>query len=393
MNYYRGGLTVVQQRGETAVLGAGPKPFAAQEVAGSSTDEASGSTSTKTAVRIEERLNSSSRGIGRRKLQRKENARLSSNPHVVRPSIKDFSLGHNDRTPSFPLPSELQSTFQKATYGDSQRQSLDGKGRENDQKSDLMGGMTMTYSDAHWFLCNRVGIRPGQVQSNMNPIQQFTKMAEAEIVAWLGQDVFLRPDRKDAVVLIDLPATYTDDIKEVTSDNRLMEIQRTPHNLVWSTSDPFKRLTIHCLARVYGCQSFSKDAPGLPSESASRQTWILKSRAAQRQQQQRLTHASNPLTRHIGDLETPPTTDIGTDVGSELASEITSDVASNLDGNSDWAVSDIGEEDDEMEGEFTVLPGDERDVTAAEIRKASIPPYHIRDDAEDDDAALADVES
>lgn len=394
MAYYRGGLTVVQQRGETAVLGAGPKPFTAQEVAGSSTDEASGSSSRKLSGRIEERLNSSqTRGIGRRKLQRKENARLSSNPHVVRPSIKDFSLGHNDRTPSFPLPSELQSTYQKANYSDFQRQNPTGKGREIDQKSDLMGGMTMTYSDAHWFLCNRVGIRPGQVQSNMNPLQQFTKMAEAEIVAWLEQDVFLRPDRKDAIVLIDLPATYTDDVKDVTSDNRLMEIQRTPHNLVWSTSDPFKRLTIHCLARVYGCTSFSKDAPGSPTESASRQTWILKSRAAQRQQQQRLTHASNPLTRHIGDLETPPTTDIGTDVGSELASEVTSDVASNLDGNSDWAVSDIGEEDNEMEGEVTVLPNDDRDVSAMGIRRSSVPPYRIRDDGEDDDAAFADVES
>jgi len=387
MNYYRGGLTVVQQRGETAILGAGPKPFAAQELTSSNNDEASGSSSTKTVIRIEERLNGSrTRGIGRRKLQRKENARLSSNPHVVRPSIKDFSLGHNDRTPSFPLPNELQSTFQKSNHDNSQKQNFD-------QKSDLMGGMTMTYSDAHWFLCNRVGIRPGQDQSNMNSLQQFTKMAEAEIVAWLEQDVFLRPDRKDAIILIDLPATYTDDVKEASSDNRLMEIQRTPHNLVWSTSDPFKRLTIHCLARIYGCTSFSKDTPHLSSESASRQTWILKSRAAQRQQQQRLTHATNPSTRRIGDLETPPTTDIGTDVGSELASEIASDLASNIDVNSDWAVSDIGEEDDEMEGEVTILPNDAREESARGTQRSSVPPYRLHDDGEEDDAAFADVES
>lgn len=386
MNYYRGGLTVVQQRGETAVLGAGPKPFTVQEVESSKLDEASGSSSAKAtaaAARIEERLNGSrTRGIGRRKLQRKENARLSSNPHVVRPSIKDYSLGHNDRTPSFPLPNELQSTFQKESHGN-------GKGKEIDHKSDLMGGMTMTFSDAHWFLCNRVGIRPGQIQTNMNPLQQFTKMAEAEIVTWLEQDVFLRPDRKDAIVLIDLPATYTDDIKEATSDNQLLEIQRTPHNLIWSTSDPFKRLTIHCLARVYGCTSFSKDTPGSPSQSASRQTWILKSRAAQRRQE-RLSHLTNPVTRHIGDLETPPTTDIGTDIGSELASEIASDLASNIDGHSDWAVSDIGEEDDEMEGESTIL---QNDTIAAEIRRSSIPPYRIRDIDEEDDAAFGDVES
>lgn len=392
MNYYRGGPTVVQQRGETAVLGTGPKPFVAQEVASSPPDNQP--SLTKSSVKIEERLNGSRiRGIGRRKLQRKENARLSSNPHVVRPSIKDFSLGHNDRTPSFPLPNEVRNTFQNGNQDQSQRQINFGKAREIDEKSNLMGGMKMTYSDAHWFLCNRVGIRPGQDQesSNMNPLQRFSKMAEAEIVAWLEQDIFLLPDRKDAIVLIDLPSTFSDDSQEANLDNRLIEIQRTPHNLIWFTSDPFKRLTVHCLARVYGCTSFSKDVPGSSSQPLSRQTWILKSRAAQRKQEQRFTHALNPKTKHLGDLETPPTTDIGTDVGSELASEIASEVASNIDSHSDWAVSDIGEED-EIE-EDILLAGEDRDAKKTKIHTSSVPPFRIQNEVEEDDAILADVES
>lgn len=222
----------------------------------------------------------------------------------------------------------------------------------------------MSYSDAHWFLTNRVGIRPKQPQVNLGAVQQFAKLAEAEIAAWLGQDIFLHPDRTQAVTLIDLNRGQM--CAQQKDDLRLTELTRNPHNLVWAIADPFKRLTIHCLARVYGCASFSKDT----SDGVGRQTWILKGQA---QQKSTSGSASMGLQSAVGNFDTPPTTDIG----SELASDLTSSIGD----SSDWEASDIDED-----------PSSFSDV-GQETLTAQVPEQPFRADNVEDDAEWADAES
>lgn len=209
----------------------------------------------------------------------------------------------------------------------------------------------MTYADAHYFLAHRLGIRPGQDsrESTLGVLQTFAMRAEAELQAWLDQDVFLAPDvhvapRRDT--LIDLNSH--DDERDL----RIVEVGKTAHNMVWEVPDAFLRLLVHCLARVHHCPTFSKDSMG------GRQTWILNPRPGRgRVGGAHLSHSM---------LDTPPTTDVGTDVASDMASEV----------ESEWAMSD-------GEGEDTLLV--EREDSSDD---GVIVPYRI--DEEDD--GLADVE-
>lgn len=205
----------------------------------------------------------------------------------------------------------------------------------------------MTYADAHYFLAHRVGIKIGQecVEEEAGVLQTFTKRAEAEMSAWLHQDVFLAPESSSqSSKLIDLNSS--DDERDFT----IHQSSRNPHNLVWEVPDAFLRLVVHCLARVLQCPTFSKDSP------SGRQTWILNPRPGR---------GCVSLSHSM--IDTPPATDIGTDIASDLASEI----------DSEWAMSDLDEDNDS----YDVLEAD----TEEEI---VVVPYRI--DEEDD--SLADIE-
>lgn len=210
----------------------------------------------------------------------------------------------------------------------------------------------MTYADAHFFLAHRVGIRIGQecIEEEMGLLQAFAKRAEAEIQAWLHQDVFLASDLNAGShhsILVDYNSQDDD------RDFRIHQISKNPHNMVWQVSDAFLRLTIHCLARVLHCPTFSKDAPN------GRQTWILHPRSGRGNMSSSLGHSM---------IDTPPITDIGTDV-SEMESE--------------WAMSEI-EEDlsfTDEESSFEAIGDDDTESVV-------VIPYQI--DEEDD--SLADIE-
>lgn len=210
----------------------------------------------------------------------------------------------------------------------------------------------MTFADAHFFLAHRVGIRVGQecIEEDLGVLQAFAKRAEAEMQAWLHQDVFLVPDIDNGSkpsVLVDFSSPDDD------RDFRIHEISKNPDNLVWEVPDAFLRLTIHCLARVLHCPTFSKDS------SNGRQTWILNPRPGRGNVSASLSHSM---------IDTPPITDIGTD-----ASEI----------ESEWAMSEVGEElfftDDESSFEA---------IGEEDAESVVVVPYRI--DEEDD--SLADIE-
>ncbi|UZJ53566.1 hypothetical protein CBS101457_002886 [Exobasidium rhododendri] len=345
----------IQQRGETAVLGLGARssPLAQLPVH----DYSSFASSRLQAPMGESSINVqearlAARGIARRKLRRRENARLSSNPHVVRPSPSDYALQHpNGHKSSFPLPAHLQNLRLPSRPVSTRTSSSD------DASSSAAGRFTMTYADAHYFLAHRVGIRPGQESLEEQPgvLQAFTKRAEAELQAWLHQDIFLAPDAQLAVpdALVDLNSH--DDQRDL----RIIQVSKNPHNLVWEIPDAFLRLAVHCLARVLHCPTFSKDGAN------GRQTWILNPKPGK--------GYSGTASMSHSMLDTPPPTDVGTDVASEMASEI----------DSDWAMSEMGDGDDTFDTlivEHSEAIEDDEDIVVV--------PYII----EEEDDNLADIE-
>jgi hypothetical protein len=352
--------TSVQQRGETAVLGIGSRPTPL--VSSPSLDAPVGYMQQQrlhaplgdSIISIQE-AKLAARGVARRKLRRRENARFSSNPHIARPSASDIALTHpNQRRPSFPLPAQVQSMLssnQMATGSNASR-------NHDDDFSSKAGRFSMTYADAHFFLAHRVGIRVGHEcsEGQMGVLQAFTKRVEAELQAWLHQEVFLAPDNlhRDQDTLLDLNSH--DDQR----DFRIVQVSKNPHNLVWEVPDSFLRLAVHCLARVLHCPTFSKD-----NLLGQRQTWILNPHPGRGNVEASLSHSM---------LDTPPTTDIGTDAGTDIASDLASEI------DSEWAMSEIGENEESYETISIDQEESEHDIVVV--------PYRI--DEEDDN--LADIE-
>lgn len=215
---------------------------------------------------------------------------------MTRPSARDYSLSHpNSRSPTFPLPAHLSRLTATPSAIPKTTVNTEANGRFN-----------LRLSDASFFLNHRVGVRidprvpPKAVEESLTPPQRCVRVAEAEIRGWMGQVVFrggsgIGDGSLDENVLFD-----GEDGQPV-----LTEEARHPHSLVWVIPDPYMRLAIHCLARVLGCPSFSKDGP-----SSVRRTWIL--------------HPRPPVSatrRPAGasGIDTPPTTDVGTDLGSETS--------------------------------------------------------------------------
>ncbi|KAE8271618.1 hypothetical protein A4X09_0g714 [Tilletia walkeri] len=194
-------------------------------------------------------------------------------------------------------------------------------------------------------------------------MQRFADIVEEELDIWLTTEVYVRPDQNSqirTIVAADFvrprPATASDNPQaEAEADveynsrpgrsegsNRaqdaepcVLEISSAPHSLRWHVPSPLLRYAVHCLARIHGCPSFSKDAPAqssnLPgSGAARRETWILNPNPAARGVRSRVNAASRrsgvvhaiPISTAqsrngaVG-LDTPPTTDIGTDIGTD----------------------------------------------------------------------------
>lgn len=293
-----------------------------------------------------------------------------------------------------------------------------GDASDNHQQG---GPFTMGFSDAHWFLTHRCGVRPCGLEAiapnlatedstmassstfsslsgnaGLGAVQLFVKQAEAIMAAWLTQDVFLKPNaahtdersaRRQALsspALIDLRSLQTGASDE--RDLRLFEVTRNPHNLVWSIPDPFMRLAVHCLARVLSCPSFSKngvvatDSDGGDRRSQpvpGRHTWILNGRAhAAPRAQASVGGSGGGVVRSSArpgaatatlpsDLETPPATDVGSEMASDVAA---SEIASEPD--SDWVVSDLAE--DEEAEEIEVVGADSEGAWDTTIDAASV---------------------
>ncbi|SNX84497.1 uncharacterized protein MEPE_03206 [Melanopsichium pennsylvanicum] len=267
---------------------------------------------------------SSSKEPGRRKQRRAENSKLLSNPHAVRPTIKDYRLHSN----------EIKSTFPSTITTKHNTRGKGGKVQsvpvpscskvgysepEYNAVSAAHGHFGKSLKDAQRVLKRLEvgGINDDMIkEGKAGDLERFIWLVDKEIRTWSKHDVYVfnsntnhdhhhynnsNGDRKFGRILLDKEFNFTTitcttsttttstttlesgindsipivDLNAITPNTipaQLVEFQRTPNALVWLVHDPFLRLVVHCLARVSKCPSFSKDdlsRPGL------RFTWIL----------------------------------------------------------------------------------------------------------------------
>lgn len=81
---------------------------------------------------------------------------------------------------------------------------------------------------------------------------------EEEMVEWLQGGVILKPDESNAAGL-DNVKFKPGEGKEIGTTGSIIEVSRTPLQLVWSVADDaFARYVVHCCARYHEVISFSK---------------------------------------------------------------------------------------------------------------------------------------
>ncbi|RPD57629.1 hypothetical protein L226DRAFT_532132 [Lentinus tigrinus ALCF2SS1-7] len=220
---------------------------------------------------------------GKRWIRRKENARFIGNAHIVAPSRKDYSVPAPSSRTTFPepLPHYLA--------------------RNNPIPPAVPAAREPVSANAGRFSMSLKGMRR-ELRKSGPRTELLVKEVEEEIVDWLtAGGVILSPDSAAA---FDLPRV------PIGSSDAIMEVSRTPLQLVWSIADDaFTRYVVHCCARYHDVVSFSKDASG------QRLTYLLRPNVT------RPTHHAAPT------LDTPPVTDLSEfsatdfDTESELVSD------------------------------------------------------------------------
>ncbi|KAL9934550.1 hypothetical protein V8E36_006325 [Tilletia maclaganii] len=222
----------------------------------------------------------------------------------------------------------------------------------------------------------------GKVEEGHHALQRFADIVEDELEEWLGTEVYLNPDLEPSSTRVVVDSNFMrplhDEIYDYDDDGGderearygdgpavssttgpaqqeeedddepcIVELASAPHSLRWSVPSPLLRYAVHCLARIHGCPSFSKDATTTTAATGAsssksrvpprRETWILNPNPAARgTRRSGMGGASgqaaagsrrsggggaSALTdqgqRRGAGLETPPTTDIGTDIGTD----------------------------------------------------------------------------
>ena len=158
-------------------------------------------------------------------------ARFVGNVHIVAPSNKDFSVPAPNSRTTFPepLPHFLS--------------------RNNPIPPAVPAAREPTSANAGRFSLSLKGMRR-QLRSSGPRTELLVKEVEDEIVAWLAAGgVMLAPDAS---------ATFDSSGAPIGSTDAILELSRTPLQLVWNIEDnAFTRYVVHCCARYHDVVSFS----------------------------------------------------------------------------------------------------------------------------------------
>ena len=158
-------------------------------------------------------------------------ARFVGNVHIVAPSNKDFSVPAPNSRTTFPepLPHFLS--------------------RNNPIPPAVRATREPTSANAGRFSLSLKGMRR-QLRSSGPRTELLVKEVEDEIVTWLAAGgVMLAPDAS---------ATFDSPGAPIGSTGAILELSRTPLQLVWNIEDnAFTRYVAHCCARYHDVVSFS----------------------------------------------------------------------------------------------------------------------------------------
>ena len=204
--------------------------------------------------------------------------RLASNPHVSKPTPKDYVVHSNEvRSTFLDAPDERWNGWHAPDYASPQHAAPGF-----DRTSAMQGQFSMSFGGAQRFLRTRLQTSSAQplrtanaeTPSNAAPkptlIERLIRIAGREVDAWLQQTVHL-PDTQ---------AYETPRVLVAHPDGTplLVELRRSPTALVWKVDDAYDRLAVHCVARVLECPSFSRTVPAGGMRAgwhAERHTWVL----------------------------------------------------------------------------------------------------------------------
>ncbi|CAH7688841.1 hypothetical protein BY996DRAFT_7192368 [Phakopsora pachyrhizi] len=207
--------------------------------------------------------------IGRRRQQRAENANFLSNPHVTRPSARDFQLWESDQDLSFPSPPPIgyESSLLVPSL----------ESIPSDPLSSSMGAFNRSLRGVRRNLRRLINTDPNQ---EPGLIESFLIKVDFILSDWVSlkpQMFFNKPlgsnDRVDDGKLVEsnhrLDQSKLDLIKTITrekgtliqdefSEPLVIELTRSPHMLSWEVPNPFGRYLVHCVARYHRIVSYTR---------------------------------------------------------------------------------------------------------------------------------------
>jgi len=227
---------------------------------------------------------------GKRWIRRKDNARFSGNAHIVQPGKRDYQPPVPQIRTTFPEPLPVYLA-----------------------RNNKVPGAALPTTDPRSADCGRFSLGLKGMRRDLRKMGFRSKPLvvdiETELLGWLETGgTLLSPDAPQGI--------SNSSGTPVGSTGTVVEISRTPLQLVWrmtDDSDAFARYVVHCTARYHKIVSFSKEVSG-----------------------QRLTYLLRPNVNYpeyhatIG-VDTPPATDI--DLSSQLDTD--SEFASDLDTRSE----------------------------------------------------------
>ncbi|KAL8278212.1 hypothetical protein RQP46_009385 [Phenoliferia psychrophenolica] len=279
--------------------------------------------------------------IGKRRRRRFENALLSSNPHILRPTTADLLPRPAAGIPTFsPRPVDFPASLLIPSS-----ELLVGAPSINGQYSFSLKGIRRAL---------RGGTRARDV----------VDVVEASLTAWLSEggkrasDFHTRTDGSGNRIIDATPylaPVENGETEEQPAVSAIIELSRLPHAMLWVIADPYDRFICHCIARYYGVISFS--APDTALGAGNRVTHLLR------------PNMVRPNAGGVG--ETPPGTDLSATEGETSAV--------------DTEGSEMGSAS-ESEWEELGAPGPYEGLDAGDVTDRSLESYNDDYDSDDADA-------
>ncbi|EFP77043.1 uncharacterized protein PGTG_02999 [Puccinia graminis f. sp. tritici CRL 75-36-700-3] len=255
------------------------------------------------------------RPIGKRRLKRVANAQFSSNPHVSRPTTRDYQLWTADPQAKFPTPPPRG--YPSSLYVPP------SEPIPIDPFSATMGAFNRSLKGVRKNIRRLVGPDPSP-GACPGPVEEILLKIDQRLSAWVDSKTVWKATETDYSRTMVEPNPWPQPaplrhhpLPEPSAEPSIVEISRSPHMLNWEVPNPFGRYLVHCVARYYGIVSFSRPlpSPSNPTPSHSQRTVVCMVKA----------HFPTRRGSRIDgnqSLDTPPTTDLDSELSAvEVLSE------------------------------------------------------------------------